>query len=237
MKNIVSYSLIIYLSIGFLAAQTSKTTNDDDDTRLILPTYTAKDITSTKPIKTGGQASTPTTDLAETAKTVKTFLNNTNKNVEREAVQENTNPENITNLNPAMTTTETKKDLNAIEFHETFRPEIFDTNLDVASDSLYVNPEIPATFVGGPLAMKKFIEENIHVPQLDKKESAKGRVFISFIVNKEGGIEQIRMIKGLKEEYNNEALKVIRKMPSWQPARHNGKSVKSFFSLPIAFVN
>lgn len=96
-----------------------------------------------------------------------------------------------------------------------------------------VIPDIDAQYPGGISEMKKFIQENIQYPHRDI--SVVGRVYVAFIVEKDGCVTHAEVMRGISEECDEEALRLIRSMPKWIPAEHNGKVVAARVRLPINF--
>ena len=90
-------------------------------------------------------------------------------------------------------------------------------------------------FVGGRTAMYKFIKRNLIIPEEAKKVKISGIVYVRFIVEKDGTITNPKVAKGLGYGCEEEARKVVMKMPPWTPAKVNGKPVRVYHNLPIAF--
>jgi hydroxymethylpyrimidine/phosphomethylpyrimidine kinase len=101
-------------------------------------------------------------------------------------------------------------------------------------DTIYAVPQTPALFTGGQNAMKQFFLKNIHMPEGGGR-LVKGKVFVRFMVNKNGQLSRIYLVKGLNEVCNKEALRVIKMMPTWIPAMEDGENVNSWHTLPIYF--
>lgn len=97
------------------------------------------------------------------------------------------------------------------------------------------HPEQPATFPGGEAALYKFLSDNIVFPQLAADNGVKGRVMVEFVVGLDGSISNAKVLRKLDPLCDEEALRVIRSMPKWNPARQNGKAVRSYFTMPIVF--
>lgn len=100
-------------------------------------------------------------------------------------------------------------------------------------DKVYEFPEIGVQFPGGMNEFRKFIQENVKRPEIDNWND--GTVYVSAIIEKDGGITDLKIIRGLSEEINAEALRVVRSMPKWIPAKNNGKVVAAKVRLPISF--
>jgi len=91
-------------------------------------------------------------------------------------------------------------------------------------------------FVGGEIARNRFLSENIHYPQTAMKNGIQGVVYLQFILEKDGSISDIRVLKGIGGGCDAEACRVIKLMPKWKPGRQNGKNVRVLFNMPISFV-
>ena len=69
-----------------------------------------------------------------------------------------------------------------------------------------------------------------------RESGTKGRVVIRFVVNEDGSVSNLTVMKGIGSGCEEEAIRVIKGMPKWRPGKQNGKAVKVFFTLPINFV-
>jgi protein TonB len=90
-------------------------------------------------------------------------------------------------------------------------------------------------FIGGPEGLKKYLADNIQYPINAQKNEIEGTVHVSFLINKNGEVVDIKIYKGVNVDLNNEALRVIGNMPNWNPGLFDGKPVNVSFSLPIKF--
>jgi TonB family protein len=106
---------------------------------------------------------------------------------------------------------------------------------EVDRDSIYISPTIAPSFVGGIDAMKAFFAQNLKIPEVMKGQEIKGRVFIRFVVRKDGKVDKVHLVKGPNDECNFEAIRVIKMMPTWQPASDKGDAVSAYHVLPISF--
>ncbi len=80
-----------------------------------------------------------------------------------------------------------------------------------------------------------YLGENLHYPEHAINHNKQGRVLVKFVVNEDGSISDIELVKGFEDECNAEALRVVKNMPNWIPGKLEGKNVKVFFTLPIRF--
>lgn len=96
-------------------------------------------------------------------------------------------------------------------------------------------PDIEADFPGGEEMMRKWMQENIVYPDLSIENGEQGKVYLNFVVEKDGTITNVVIVKGATRELDNEAKRLVRNMPKWEPGETNGKKVRTSFTLPINF--
>ena len=126
----------------------------------------------------------------------------------------------------------------------------------INSDSIYAHPEDNAEFSNGQTMMFKYLGDHIQYPVLAREQGAEGKAIITFVVNKDGSIQDIKLKRFDVETYTTskrkkkaiiitreaykelgkEAIRVVGSMPNWRPARINGTAVRSSFTLPIKFM-
>ncbi len=102
---------------------------------------------------------------------------------------------------------------------------------DVQHDVCIVEPEFP----GGQDSLTAFIRVNVEYPAEAIESKEEGVVYISFVVNKDGSIQDIYVRKGLSDVLNEEAMRVVSIMPNWSPGRHHGKLVRHKYTIPVLF--
>ncbi|MGI6048464.1 MAG: energy transducer TonB [Petrimonas sp.] len=95
--------------------------------------------------------------------------------------------------------------------------------------------EIAPEFIGGQAALMKFLSDNIRYPQVDIEMGNKGRVICTFVVEKDGSITDIKVVRGVSPSIDKEAMRVISEMPNWKPGFQNGRAVRVKFTLPVHF--
>lgn len=93
------------------------------------------------------------------------------------------------------------------------------------------NPEFP----GGQSEMYKFINSQIKYPAAAQRANVSGRVFVKFVVEKDGSIGNVEVLKGIGFGCDEEAIRVIKQMPKWNPGRQNGKNVRVYFTMPVFY--
>jgi len=94
--------------------------------------------------------------------------------------------------------------------------------------------ELPE-FLGGVEKLYEYLGKNINYPEQAKDFSIQGKVFVQFVVWKDGTIKDVKVVKGAHKLLNKEALRVITNMPKWKPGKQRGKKVNARFTLPIKF--
>ena len=109
------------------------------------------------------------------------------------------------------------------------------TDEDEDIDYVYKIVEKKAEFPGGQRKLMEYLKKNVKYPKLALDKSIEGRVLVKFTIKKDGTIDDIRVIKGVDSILDEEAIRVVKNMPKWIPAQHNGKDVNSTFMLPISF--
>lgn len=100
--------------------------------------------------------------------------------------------------------------------------------------NFYVIEEKPE-FPGGEAAMFQWISKNIKYPEIAKENGVQGKVFVQFVIDKEGKVTDVQVIRGVDPSLDKEAVRVIKSMPAWKPGKQRGKPVKVSFQLPINF--
>lgn len=91
------------------------------------------------------------------------------------------------------------------------------------------------SFPGGQEAMMKFIADNLKYPVPAQEAGIQGRVTIRFVVTKDGNISDVTVVRGIDKLCDNEAVRVVKAMPKWNPGKQNGRAVAVYFNLPVVF--
>ena len=96
--------------------------------------------------------------------------------------------------------------------------------------------EQPPTYKGGMIEFYKYVAENLNYPPNAREKRITGKVFVQFVVDKDGSIIDAKVVKSVDPELDTEALRVIQQSPKWIPAVQRGKNVKVRMNIPIVFV-
>ncbi len=119
---------------------------------------------------------------------------------------------------------------NAIEFKEKIKE-----SKSVIDNQVYIMVEDMPEFPGGILELRKWIKSNVKYPESARRKKIMGKVYIGFVINKEGKVVGGRVLRSIDPSLDGEALRVVNSMPNWKPGKQKGKPVKVSFSFPITF--
>ena len=102
-------------------------------------------------------------------------------------------------------------------------------------DTVYQIVEKMPQYRGGEEAMMKYVADNIKYPQEAKDKNISGRVFVSFVIEKDGSVNEVKVVRGIGGGCDEEAARVIKGMPKWEPGMQKGKPVRVNYMMPINF--
>ena len=104
-----------------------------------------------------------------------------------------------------------------------------------SNDSIYQIVDEMPQFPGGEAAMMKFVASNVKYPQEARDKEIDGRVFISFVVEKDGSVSNVKVMRGIGGGCDEEAVRVVSAMPKWKPGIKDGKPVRVSYMMPLTF--
>lgn len=90
-------------------------------------------------------------------------------------------------------------------------------------------------FPGGIQELMKYLQKNIKYPSICQEQGIQGRVIVQFVVEKDGSIADVQVIKAVNPYLDKEAVRVVSTMPKWSPGKQRGKPVRVRFTLPVTF--
>ena len=102
-------------------------------------------------------------------------------------------------------------------------------------DGVYQIVEEMPQYPGGEQAMMDFVSKNVVYPQEAQEKGISGRVFVSFIVEKDGSVNEVKVMRGIGGGCDEESVRVIKAMPKWKPGKMKGKPVRVSYMMPITF--
>jgi periplasmic protein TonB len=106
---------------------------------------------------------------------------------------------------------------------------------DTSRSKIFTAVEQMPMFPGGFEALYKYLVQNIHYPANAAKDKIEGKVFLSFVVEKDGSLTDIKVIRRVSPDLDAEAVRVLKESPKWKPAIQNSRPVRVLFSLPVSF--
>ena len=104
-----------------------------------------------------------------------------------------------------------------------------------ANDKVYEVCEQMPTFPGGDAALMKYLSENVKYPALAIKAQEQGRVVVSFTVEKDGAISDVKVARSVTPSLDAEAVRVVKAMPKWTPGKQDGQLVRVRYNVPVSF--
>ena len=102
-------------------------------------------------------------------------------------------------------------------------------------EEIFLVVEEQPEFPGGQQKMMKYLSENVRYPVIAAENGIQGRVICQFVVEKDGSITDIVVVRGVDKSLDNEAIRLIKTMPKWKAGKQRGKAVRVKFTLPVNF--
>lgn len=106
---------------------------------------------------------------------------------------------------------------------------------EVEEEEVYIIVEQMPGFPGGEEALLKYISDLIEYPTMAVERGIEGRVTVRFVVNKDGYVQDVTVIRGVHELLDKEAVRVIQSLPRWNPGKQNGVAVAVYYNVPVNF--
>ena len=110
-----------------------------------------------------------------------------------------------------------------------------DIYMNQDGDTIYNVAETMPQFPGGSNELMKYLSENTKYPESAKANKIEGRVFVRFVIEKDGSITNAEVMRGIDKECDAEAVRVVSSMPKWQPGTQSGEAVRCRFTVPFIF--
>ncbi len=117
---------------------------------------------------------------------------------------------------------------------EEYVPPVEDEE-EVKEQEIFTVVESMPEFPGGMGALMTYLAKNIKYPPLAKESGIQGKVFINFVVEPDGSISNVKVLRGIGGGCDEEAVRVVKNMPKWKPGMQRGKPVRVSFNLPVKF--
>ena len=129
-----------------------------------------------------------------------------------------------------------EKEIGENEHHIAIEVIKEDANYDVDLENtvFFIVEEMPE-FPGGEEGLRKFIADNIKYPEEAEQKNIQGKVYVQFVINREGNVEDVKLAKGVDPLLDEAAMNIVKSMPQWNPGKQRGQYVKVSFTVPINF--
>ena len=124
---------------------------------------------------------------------------------------------------------------NEVEIEETDTDEDEIVEIGEDDEEFFMVVENMPEFPGGDLGLMKFIQKNVRYPAIAKEYNITGKVYVSFIVDKQGSVTNVKIVRGVDKILDAEALRVVSLLPKYKPGKQRGKAVRVMFTIPINF--
>ena len=106
---------------------------------------------------------------------------------------------------------------------------------EAVEEEIFVVVENMPEFPGGEMALRRYINTAIKYPTIAQENGIQGKVFINFVVDRDGSISNAKIFRGVDPSIDKEALRVVMSLPKWKPGMQRGKTVRVSYTVPISF--
>jgi protein TonB len=113
-------------------------------------------------------------------------------------------------------------------------PDVID--LPAAPEPILLIVDEMPEFVGGDEARMRYLRDNLNYPRIAKEAGITGTVYVNFVIDAQGKVTNVTLIRGIGGGCDEEALRVVSGMPAWKPGKNGGRAVRVGFSMPIRFI-
>ena len=106
---------------------------------------------------------------------------------------------------------------------------------EVVEQEVFTIVEEMPDFPGGTAKLAEYLQKNIKYPQMARESGIQGRVFVNFVVEPDGSVSNVKVLRSLGGGCDEEAMRVVKAMPKWKPGKQRGKPVRVSYILPVNF--
>ncbi len=118
--------------------------------------------------------------------------------------------------------------------HQTIKM-VLNSGKVLRTDSIFFVAETMPQFPGGEAALYQYLKKNVVYPALARQQKVQGRVYVEFIVERDGSISHVKVTRGIGGGCNEEAARVVKQMPKWASGKMNDNPVRVHYNLPVKF--
>ena len=129
---------------------------------------------------------------------------------------------------------EINAEIDQTEVMEEYVPVEVEEEEVVEAEVFTIVEEMPG-YPGGDLKMYEYLGKNIKYPQIARESGIQGRVFVNFVVEPDGSVSNVKVLRGIGGGCDEEAMRVVKSMPKWKPGKQRGKPVRVSYILPVNF--
>ncbi|MBR5644932.1 MAG: energy transducer TonB [Salinivirgaceae bacterium] len=106
---------------------------------------------------------------------------------------------------------------------------------EVEEEEVFYIVENMPEFPGGDVALRTYIAQNVKYPEIAKENGLSGKVFVQFVINQKGEVQDVKIARGVDPALDKEAIRVVQGLPKWKPGSQRGKPVRVSYTVPINF--
>mgnify|MGYP005612602995 FL=1 len=106
---------------------------------------------------------------------------------------------------------------------------------EIVEAEIFKVVEVMPEFPGGAAKMMEYIQKNMKYPMMARESDIQGRVFVNFVVEPDGSISNVTVMRGIGGDCDEEAVRVVKSMPKWNPGKQRGTAVRCAFTVPVIF--
>ncbi len=106
---------------------------------------------------------------------------------------------------------------------------------EIVEEEVFLSVEENPEFPGGPAKLLEYIQKNLKYPMMARESDIQGRVFVGFVVEKDGSISNVKVLRGIGGGCDEEAVRVVQSLPKFKPGKQRGNPVRVQYTLPIVF--
>lgn len=216
MKKLILLIFSLIFSIGFINAQNKITRGSSSKPK-------AK---TTAPAKAKASSSGKTAKASKPGQSTKTKKKSSSRNYEPDYDWEEEDESEVVWGNDIDKFESIREQLVAPEPEQPQKP---------VREEVYSAVEVQPKFPGGDAALMMWLSKNINYPVRAQENGVEGRVIVNFVVEKDGSISGVKVAKGVDKDLDQEAVRVVKKMPKWQPGKNGGQAVRTQYTLPVRF--
>ena len=129
---------------------------------------------------------------------------------------------------------EINADIDQNEVVEDYTPVEVEEEEVVEQEVFTIVEEMPS-YPGGEAKMYEYLGKNIKYPQIARESGIQGRVFVNYVVEPDGSVSNVKVLRGIGGGCDEEAMRVVKAMPKWKPGKQRGKAVRVSYTLPVVF--